>query len=164
MYTFLNEVKFNLRMRIMLFSLSNNNTVFIENHNLWHFDCTQCSLFTSCCIQHIDRTLEMRSDAQQECKNLCYAIMYIVIWVNQKTESFEYHWLCALAMFDVKSFPAILSGIGHHFKFCRYINEHIDRTLEMTSKALTNAGKHITSDVANAHCQQHTSNWVFWLA
>jgi len=24
------------------FSLSNNYTVFIENHNLWHFDCTQC--------------------------------------------------------------------------------------------------------------------------
>jgi len=39
-----------------------------------------------------------------------------VIWANQKTESFEYHWLRTLAMFDVTSFPAILSGIGRHFK------------------------------------------------
>jgi len=34
---------------------------------------------------------------------------------------FEYHWLRALAMFDVTSFLAILSGIGRHFKFCRYV-------------------------------------------
>jgi len=26
------------------------------------------------------------------------------------------------AMFDVTSFPAMLSGIGRHFKFCRYVN------------------------------------------
>ena len=43
-------------------------------------------------------------------------------WANQETESFEYHWLHACAMFDVTKFPAILSGIGHHFKFCRYVN------------------------------------------
>jgi len=41
-----------------------------------------------------------------------------VIWANQKTESFVYHWLRALAMFDEMSFPAI----GRHFKFCRYVN------------------------------------------
>jgi len=44
MYMFLNEVKLNLRMRIMLLtlvSLSKNYTVFVENHNLWRFICTQ---------------------------------------------------------------------------------------------------------------------------
>jgi len=61
--------------------------------------------------------LEMTSDAQQKCGNLRYALTY-VIWANQKTESFKYYLLCALAMFDVTSFPAILSGIGSHFKFC----------------------------------------------
>jgi len=40
---------------------------------------------------------------------------YNVIWANQKM----YHWLRAFAMFDLTSFPAILSGIGHHFKFCQ---------------------------------------------
>jgi len=51
-----------------------------------------------------------------------YAIMYNVIWANQKTESFEYHRLSSLARFDITSFPGILLGIGHHFKFCWYIN------------------------------------------
>jgi len=44
MYMFLNEVKFNLRMRIIClheFSLSNNYIVFVENHTLWRIDCTQ---------------------------------------------------------------------------------------------------------------------------
>jgi len=63
----------------------------------------------------------MTSDARQKCGNLRYAITY-VIWTNQKTESFESHWLRALAMFDVTIFPAILSCIRHHFKFCRYVN------------------------------------------
>jgi len=53
-----------------------------------------------------------------KCGNLLYAITY-VIWANQKTESFEYHCLRALAMFDETSFPAILLGIGRQFKFCR---------------------------------------------
>ena len=66
----------------------------------------------------IDIPLEMTSDTQQKCGNLRYTMTYNVIWANQKTESFEYHWLRALAMFDITSFPAILSGIGHHFKFC----------------------------------------------
>ena len=73
----------------------------------------------------INRLLEMTSDARQKCGNLRYAVTYIVIWANQKTESFEYHWLCALAMFDVMNFPVILSGIlsgiGRHFMFCRYV-------------------------------------------
>jgi len=34
---------------------------------------------------------------------------------------FLYHWLSALAVFDVRSFPPILSGIRRHFKFCWYI-------------------------------------------
>ena len=63
----------------------------------------------------------MTSDASQKCGNLRYAITYNV-WANQKTESFEYHWLHALAMFDIMSFPAIFSAIGLHFKFWRYVN------------------------------------------
>ena len=54
----------------------------------------------------------MTSDAGQKGKNLRYAIMYKIIWANQKTGSFVNHRLCTLAT----SFPAILSGIGHHFK------------------------------------------------
>ena len=69
-------------------------------------------------IQCIDRPVEMTSDARQKHQNLCHAITYNVIWANQKTESFEYHWLPALAMFDVTSFCAILSGIRRHFKHC----------------------------------------------
>ena len=61
----------------------------------------------------------LTSDARQKCGNLRYIITYIAIWANQKTESFEYQWLHALEIFDVMSFPAILSGIGRHFKFCR---------------------------------------------
>ena len=55
---------------------------------------------------------EMMSDARQKGGNLHYTITYNVIWANQKTGSFVYHWLCALAT----SFPAILSCIGRHFK------------------------------------------------
>jgi len=36
--------------------------------------------------------------------------------------------------------------------------------LEMTSDALTNAGKHVTSDIACAHSQQNTNDSVFQLA
>ena len=64
----------------------------------------------------------MTADAWQKCRDLCYPITYNVIWANQMTESFEYPWLWALEMFDVTSFPAILSGIRRHFKFYRYIN------------------------------------------
>jgi len=64
----------------------------------------------------------MTSDARQKGGNLRYAIAYNVIWANQKTESFEYHWLHELAMFDITSFPAILTGIESHFKLCRYVN------------------------------------------
>ena len=63
----------------------------------------------------------MTSDARQKRRNLRYTITYNVIGANQKTESFENHWLHAFKMFDVTSFSAILSGIGHHFKFCRYV-------------------------------------------
>jgi len=37
--------------------------------------------------------------------NLRYVVTYNAILTNQKTESFEYHWLRALVMFDVTSFP-----------------------------------------------------------
>jgi len=64
----------------------------------------------------------MTSDARQKLGNLHYAITYIIIWANMKTESYEYHRVPAHAMFDVISFPAVLSGIGRHFKFCGYVN------------------------------------------
>ena len=54
----------------------------------------------------------MTSDAQQKGANLRNAIIN-VIWVNQKTGSFVYHWFRALAT----SFPAIFSGIERHFKY-----------------------------------------------
>jgi len=64
----------------------------------------------------------MTFDARQKCGNLRYAITYNVIWANYKTESFEYHWLRALAKFDMTSFPTILLSIGRHFKLCQYDN------------------------------------------
>ena len=54
----------------------------------------------------------MTSDARRKCGKLRYAITYNVIWVNQKTEYFKYHWLRALAMFDLTSLSPILSGIS----------------------------------------------------
>jgi len=39
----------------------------------------------------------------------------------------------------------------------------IDRTLEMTSNAATNAEKHVTSNIAYACSQRNTTNSVFWL-
>jgi len=33
-----------------------------------------------------------------------------VLWANQKSESFEYHWLRALAMLDISSFLSIFVG------------------------------------------------------
>jgi len=38
-----------------------------------------------------------------------------IVWVSLVTRPCNH-------MFDVNSFPAILSGIGRHFKFCRYVN------------------------------------------
>jgi len=67
----------------------------------------------------IGRPLETMSDARQKCGSLRYATTNNMIWANQKSESFEYHWLHALVRFDVTSFPAILLGIRHHFKFCQ---------------------------------------------
>ena len=63
----------------------------------------------------------MTSDASQKGGNSRYAITYNVICANQKTGSFVYHWLRALAT----SFPAIFSGIGRHFK--RFVNTSIRR-------------------------------------
>jgi len=53
----------------------------------------------------------MMSDARQKRGNLSNAILYNVIWANKKTESFEYHWLCAFAMFDVTSFASDIQTI-----------------------------------------------------
>jgi len=43
--------------------------------------------------------------------NLHYVIKYNVIWANQKTESFVYHWLCPLAKFDRMCFPAFVGAL-----------------------------------------------------
>ena len=77
----------------------------------------------------VSTELKMTSDAWQKCGNIRYATTYIVIWAYQKTESFEYHWLHTLAMFDVTSFPAILSDIRRHFRFFRYVNWRINNLL-----------------------------------
>ena len=45
-----------------------------------------------------------------------------------------------------------------------YVMVHMDRTLEMTCDALTNAGKHITSNVESVQSQWYTKDSVFWLA
>jgi len=44
------------------------------------------------------------------------------------------------------------------------LNWRIDRTLELTSDALTNVGKHFTLNVACACSQWITKDSVFWLA
>ena len=67
----------------------------------------------------MDRPVEMTFDARQKRRNLRYAILYNVIWANQKTGSFVYRWLRALAT----SFPTILSGIRH--PFIRSVNTSI---------------------------------------
>jgi len=66
----------------------------------------------------MDRTLEMTSDALIKGGKLHNVIknnFVWAIWANQKTETCVYRWLRALAMFDLRSFPAILLGIGRHF-------------------------------------------------
>ena len=40
-------------------------------------------------------------------------------------------------------------------------NLHVDITLELMFDATTNAGKHITSNIACAHSQRNTKNSVF---
>jgi len=35
-------------------------------------------------------------------------VMMLVIWANQKTESFVYHWLRAHATFNFMCFPALV--------------------------------------------------------
>ena len=52
--------------------------------------------------------LKWRPMPDKNSGNLHYAITYNVIWANQKTESFEYHWLRALAM-------VWLNELSHHF-------------------------------------------------
>jgi len=42
--------------------------------------------------------------------------------LGQSEENWVYCWLRAHAMFDVTSFPAILSGIRLYIKFCWYLN------------------------------------------
>jgi len=57
--------------------------------------------------KHIDGTLEM-SNAPIRGGKLCNVITHNVVWANQKTESFMYHWLCTLAMFDVNVLSAFV--------------------------------------------------------
>ena len=40
----------------------------------------------------------------------------------------------------------------------------MDKTLEMTTDAPTNAGKHVTSNIASARSQRYTTDSVFRLA
>ena len=82
------------------------------------------------------------SDARQKRGKLRYTIAY-VIWANKKTESFEYHWFRALAMFDVTSFLAILSCIGRHFKFCQYVNCCPTINIVCTSRPVVKCWPHI---------------------
>jgi len=60
----------------------------------------------SSCNKRIDRPVEMRLNARQKHRNFRYAITY-VIWANQKTESFEHHWLHAIVM--------LMSELSRHF-------------------------------------------------
>jgi len=61
-------------------------------------------------------------------ESLHYVITYNVIWANQKTESYVYCWLRALAMFDVMRFPTfvrasdVISSVLsiHSFSPCSY--------------------------------------------
>ena len=50
------------------------------------------------------------------------------------------------------------SGMSYSLDFHRY------RLLEIMSSAPTNAGKHVMSNIACAHCQRFTKDSVFWLA
>jgi len=50
----------------------------------------------------------------REIKLYFYIIMHNVIWTNQNTESFVYHWLRALTKLDRLS--CICQSIKHHFK------------------------------------------------
>jgi len=63
----------------------------------------------------MDRLLEMTSDARQKHGNLRYAITGKSFGPIRKL-------VTRTCNVDVTSFSAILSGIGRHFKFCRYVN------------------------------------------
>ena len=56
---------------------------------------------------------DVRSVNRQKGGNI---ITHIIIWANQKTESFEFPWLQALAIFDIMLFSRICCNIGCHFK------------------------------------------------
>jgi len=66
---------------------------------------------TFCVINVLTERLKWRPMPDKK-REVGYAITYKVIWANQKTQSFVYPWLRALAT----RFPAIMSGIGRHFK------------------------------------------------
>ena len=107
---------------------STNNLLFLSARKMVQNmrECTPNSLkskstCTTLCRCSTD-CLKCHPMPDKKCGNLRYDITYNVIFANQKTESFEYHWLSALAMFDVTRFPAILSCIGRHLMFCRYVN------------------------------------------
>jgi len=51
----------------------------------------------------------MMSDAPAKGGNLYNLITHI--WAEQKTESSVYHWLRALAMFDVTCYPAFVGAL-----------------------------------------------------
>jgi len=63
-------------------------------------------------------------------------------------------WVLLVRMFNIGKYEVLV------FLFC-YI---IDRMLEMMSNAPTNAGKHVTTNIACVHSQRYTQHVVFWLA
>ena len=73
-------------------------------------DCTttkQCGIHEVCLHLTYRHTCWNDVQCPIKRKNLRYTITYNVILANQRTEPIEYHWLRALAMFDVASFAAI---------------------------------------------------------
>ena len=89
-------------------------------------------------------------------RTLCKVMMHIIIWANQKTESFVYGWLHAHAMFDVTCFPTfvraseVISRVLSIFQWwynvikwnllkflCKY-TERIDCQIQMDSSPTAN--------------------------
>jgi len=68
-----------------------------------------CALCTGYNLS-INRMVEMTSYATTKRGKFCNVITHNDISANQKTESFVYRWLCALAMFDVTCFTAFVGA------------------------------------------------------
>ena len=58
-----------------------------------------------------------------------------VIWANQMTESFEYHWLRALAMLDVCAFPPFCRASDVISNSVNLLNTHNTNLAGQTDKS-----------------------------